>query len=200
MPPWRGIAVPEGDVVAAALSESIALHERVRQADPRPVIEAATAIVESLRRGGKLLLFGNGGSAAQAQHVAAELVGRFQRERAGIGAMALTADAAVLTSLGNDYTFDRVFARQVEALGRPVDVAFGISTSGDSPNVVAALVLARDRGLRTIALTGRTGGEAGRAAEIHLNVSSESTPRIQEVHLTLLHTICDLVERALASA
>jgi phosphoheptose isomerase len=183
-------------LVAATLGETIALHERVRDADPRPLVDAAAAIVVSLRAGGKLLVFGNGGSASDAQHVAAELVGRFQRERAGLAAVALTTDTSVLTSIGNDYSFDRVFARQIEALGRPGDVALGISTSGGSANVVAALQSARAAGLRTIALTGRDGGDVGRGAEIHINVPAQSTARVQEVHRTLLHVICDLVERA----
>ncbi|OFW24126.1 MAG: phosphoheptose isomerase [Acidobacteria bacterium RIFCSPLOWO2_02_FULL_65_29] len=177
----------------------MALHERVRQADPRPVLDAAAAIVAALRGGGKLLACGNGGSAADAQHVAAELVGRFNRERVALAAVALTTDTSVLTSLANDYAYDRVFARQIEALGREGDVALGISTSGASANVVAALDAARARGLRTIAMTGRDGGAVGRAAEIHVNVPSESTPRVQEVHRTLLHVICDVVERAFAS-
>jgi D-sedoheptulose 7-phosphate isomerase len=184
------------DVVAATLRETIALHERVMHADPKPVLAAAEAIVGSLRDGGKLLVFGNGGSASDAQHVAAELVGRFQHERAAMAAVALTTDTSVLTSIGNDYAFDRIFVRQIEALGRPGDVALGISTSGESPNVVAALAAAGTRGLRTIALTGSDGGEVGRTAHIHINVPAASTARVQEVHRTLLHVICDLVERA----
>jgi len=179
------------------MADTIALHERVRQADPQPLLDAAAVIVSALGRGGKLLLFGNGGSAADAQHVAAELVGRFQRERAALAAIALTADTSVLSSIGNDYAFERVFARQVEAIGRRGDVAFGISTSGGSLNVLAGLTTARDLGLRTVALTGRDGGAVGSAAEIHLNVPSDSTARVQEVHRTLLHVICDLVERGL---
>ena len=187
----------EEDLVRRTLSETIALHERVKLASVQPVLDAAAAIAESFRGGGKLLLFGNGGSAADAQHVAAELVGRFQRERAALAAIALTADTSVLSSIGNDYAFERVFARQVEALGRPGDVAFGISTSGRSPNVLAGLTTARERGLRTLALTGGDGGAIGKAADTHLNVASDSTARVQEVHRTLLHAICDLVERGL---
>ena len=182
-------------VLEATLTETIALHEHTRQ-HARSVLEAAAVVVASMRAGGKLLLFGNGGSAADAQHVAAELVGRFQRERAAMAALALTTDTSVLTSIGNDYAFDRVFARQIEALGRKGDVAFGISTSGASPNVVAALVAARALGLQTIALTGADGGAVGRAAAIHVNVPSGSAARVQEVHRTLLHVICDIVERA----
>jgi phosphoheptose isomerase len=180
----------------AVLGEAIALHQRVRQGDAQPIVAAAAAIAAALRGGGKLLVFGNGGSAADAQHVAAELIGRFQHERAALAAIALTTDTSVLTSLANDYAFERVFVRQIEALGKAGDAALAISTSGGSANVVAALAVARRLGLRTIALTGRDGGEAGRAAEIHINVPSPSTARVQEVHRTLLHVICELVENA----
>ncbi len=188
--------MPERDVFTTAFADGIALHQRVAQGDPQPLFSAAAAIVASLRSGGKLLVFGNGGSAADAQHLAAELVGRFQREREGLAAVALTTDTSVLTSVGNDYGFDRLFARQVEALGRRGDVALGITTSGASPNVMAGMDAARARGVITVALTGRDGGAIGRAAEIHVNVPSESTPRVQEVHRTLLHVLCDLVERS----
>ncbi|MBZ5560056.1 MAG: D-sedoheptulose 7-phosphate isomerase [Acidobacteriia bacterium] len=181
----------------ATLAKTIALHEKARQ-DPAPVLDAAEAIIDAFRKGGTLLLFGNGGSASDAQHVAAEFVGRFQRERKALSAIALTTDTSILTAIGNDYTFDRVFLRQIQALGRPGDVALGISTSGGSPNVLAALDEAKLRGLQTIALTGKDGGAVGRAAAIHINVPSASTARIQEVHRTLLHVICDIVERSLA--
>ena len=183
------------DLFRSTFGEAIALHERVMQ-DPRPALTAAAAIVDAFGRGGKLLLFGNGGSAADAQHVAAEFVGRFQRERAALAAIALTTDTSILTSIGNDYSYERVFVRQIEALGRPGDVAFGISTSGGSRNVLVAIEEARAAGLQTIALTGRDGGAVGRAAAIHVNVPSTSTARVQEVHRTLLHVICDIVERA----
>jgi phosphoheptose isomerase len=181
----------------AALRDAIGLHERALQ-DPQPVMAAASAIVAALRGGGKLLAFGNGGSAADAQHVVADLVGRFRRERAALAAIALTTDTSVLTSVANDYGFERVFARQIEGLGRHGDVAPAISTSGASPNVVAAIEAASRLGLQTIAVTGRDGGPAGRAAAIHVNVPSGETPRVQEVHRTLLHVICDLVEESFA--
>jgi D-sedoheptulose 7-phosphate isomerase len=187
------------DVAFATLSDAIALHERVREAGLEPVAAAAQAIVGAVRRGGKVLVFGNGGSAADAQHMATELVGRFFRERRGYAAVALTTDGCVLTSIANDYGYDRVFARQVEALGQPGDVALGITTSGSSANVVSALETARGLQLTTIALTGRDGGAAGRAADVHINVPSEVTPRVQEVHMTLLHVICDLVETELSA-
>ena len=185
------------DLLRRTIDETVALHQRVRDTAGGVVSEAAALIVAALRAGGKLLVFGNGGSAADAQHVAAELVGRFERERAAMAAVALTADTSVLTSLANDYGFDRVFARQVEGLGRPGDVVLGVTTSGRSANVVAALEAARARGLRTIAVTGRDGGAAAAAADVHVNVASDSTPRIQEVQRTLLHVLCELVERGL---
>ena len=180
----------------ATITETIALHERAKQ-DPQPVVDAAAVIVSALARGGKLMLFGNGGSASDAQHVAAEFVGRFRRTRVALAAIALTTDTSVLTAVGNDDAFDRVFARQVDALGRPDDVALGISTSGASANVVLGLEAARARGLVTVALTGRDGGAVGHAAAIHVNVPSDVTARVQEVHRTLLHVICDLVETAM---
>jgi len=162
------------------------------------IARAAELIVESYRSGGGVLLFGNGGSAADAQHVAGELVGRFLRERPGLRAIALTADAAVMTSLANDYGFEAVFARQIEAHGRPGDVAIGISTSGNSPNVVAGLREARRLGLATIALTGAGGGACAEQADILLAVPDKHTPRIQQAQQVVYHVLCELVERAVA--
>ena len=176
-----------------AFETTIALHERMR-GNLGSALLAAETISEALTAGKKLLVFGNGGSASDAQHMSAELVGRFQRERAAMAAIALTTDTSILTSIANDYSFKQVFARQVEALGQPGDVAFGISTSGESPNVVCALQAARARGLKTIALTGRDGGEVGRAADFHVNVPDQSTARVQEVHRTLIHVMCEVIE------
>jgi phosphoheptose isomerase len=184
------------DLVRQTFDDAIALHERMKRVGHQPIVQASRVVADALQSGGKLLVFGNGGSAADAQHIAAELVGRFQRERTPLAAIALTTDTSVLTSIGNDYGFERVFVRQIEALGRPGDVALAISTSGASANVAAALAAAAARGLRTIALTGRDGGPVGAAAELHINVPGESTARVQEVHRTVLHVICDLVERA----
>ena len=181
-------------VVEEALDAAIALHQKVRALDLGPVAAAAAAVAGACAAGGKVLVFGNGGSAADAQHFAAELVGRFERERTGLAALALTADSSVLTSVANDGGFDRIFARQIEALGRPGDVAFAISTSGQSPNVIAGLRTAAARQLRTVALTGRNGGPLGAAAEIHVNVPDDSAARVQEVHRTLIHAICRIVE------
>lgn len=162
------------------------------------VVEAAAAISDALARGGKVLVFGNGGSAAESQHFAAELVGRFMRDRRALPAIALTTDSSILTAIGNDLAYDQVFARQVSALGRPGDVALGISTSGTSPNVVAALAAARTGGLVTIGLTGRDGGVIGGSVDIHVNVPHALTGHVQEVQLMLLHVICELVEREVA--
>ena len=187
-------------VVAGIFADAIALHERVRDMDLAPVVQAAETIRAAFGAGGKLLIFGNGGSAADSQHMAAELVGRFARERAAMPAVALSTDTSILTSVGNDYGYERVFVRQIEALGRSGDVAMGISTSGRSANVLRAFEAARGRGLRTIALTGRDGGLLGAAADIHINVPEASTARVQEVHMTLIHAICELVERAAETA
>ena len=187
----------ETAVVEGILDDTIALYTRVRGMDPAPVVRAAAAIRRAFADGGKLLIFGNGGSAADAQHLATELVGRFTRERVALPAIALTTDTSILTAVANDYGFERVFVRQIEALGRPGDVAFGISTSGKSPSVLKALDAAGGRGLTTVALTGHDGGPIGAAAQIHINVPHASTPRVQEVHGTLIHAICELVERTL---
>lgn len=187
------------DVADATLSEAIALHEQVRAGGLEAVVAAAAAIVAALRQGGTVLAFGNGGSAADAAHLAAELVGRFRRERRGFAAVALTADTSVLTSIANDYGYDSVFARQVDALGQPGDIAFALTTSGESVNVLRGLEAARAQRLTTIVLTGRDGGSAGRLADVHVNVPSASTPRVQEVQRTLLHVICDLVETELSA-
>jgi D-sedoheptulose 7-phosphate isomerase len=186
-----------GRTVRAIFDATIALHTKARDAASASVFRAARAVRTAHEAGGRTLIFGNGGSAADAQHMAAELVNRFQRERAAIAAIALTADASTVTSIANDYGFDRVFVRQIEALGRPGDVAVAISTSGKSANVIAGLETARRQGLITVALTGRDGGEVGRAADIHVNVPDGSTARVQEVHRTLIHAICELVENDL---
>jgi len=152
-----------------------------------------------LSRGGKVLACGNGGSAADAQHFAAELVGRYKDERPALAAVALTSDGAVLTCLANDYDYDRVFARQVEALGRPGDLLLGISTSGRSPNVVRALETARARGLKTAALLGRDGGPALAHADVAVIVADEETARIQEGHALLIHLLCEALDETIAA-
>lgn len=149
---------------------------------------------EALRRGNKILFAGNGGSAADAQHLAGELVSRFAYDRPGLAAFALTTDTSVLTAIGNDYGYEHLFARQVQAVGVAGDVLFGISTSGRSPNILAALRLARDKGLVTVGLTGRLGGQMPELCDHLLRVPSDSTPRIQEGHIAMGHAICQIIE------
>jgi len=161
------------------------------------LLAAADLLVHAYRSGHKLLVFGNGGSASDAQHIAAELVGRFALERRGLPAIALTSDQATLTSIGNDYGFSAVFERQIEAYGQPGDIAWGISTSGNSPNVVLALKKAQSLGLKTIGLTGLGGGELASYCDILLAAPVRETPRIQEIHLLTYHSICEAVEKQL---
>jgi D-sedoheptulose 7-phosphate isomerase len=185
----------DADLVRVSFGEAARWCERMAAEHADAIVAAATVVSEALSADRQVLVFGNGGSATDAAHLAAELVGRFSRPRRALAAVALTADSAVLTSVGNDFGFDQVFARQVEALGRAGDVAIGITTSGVSANVNAALETARTRGLRTIGLTGRDGGETGRIVDVHVNVAAAETPRIQEVHRVILHVLCELVER-----
>lgn len=177
-----------------AVAESISLKKRFATEQGEAVVAAARKLAAVFQAGGKLLIFGNGGSAADAQHLAAEFVNRFQVERPPLAALALTTDTSILTAVANDYDFLQVFAKQVRALGRPGDLAWGISTSGSSPNVVEGLQAARDLGLATLALSGRDGGPVAAAAELALIVPSRNTPRIQEVHITIGHVLCDLVD------
>ena len=155
---------------------------------------AAKLCIESLKSGGKILIFGNGGSATDAQHIAAELVGRYKAERKGLAAIALTTDTSALTSIGNDYGYKRVFDRQVEALANKGDAVIGISTGGSSANVISALKLANDLGCKTIGLSGRDGGEMNTLCDINLVVPADDTPRIQEMHIVIGHTICHLID------
>jgi D-sedoheptulose 7-phosphate isomerase len=187
--------VGEIDVVRVALGEAADLHRRVSAEQAEAIVRAAAAIRQAIDAGRQVLVFGNGGSATDAQHFAAELVGRFGRERKGLPVVALTADSAILTSVANDYGFDQVYARQVEALGRAGDVAMGITTSGSSVNVNRALRKAREAGLVTVGLTGRDGGEAGRLVDVHVNVPGVTSAQVQEVHRTVLHVMCELIEK-----
>jgi D-sedoheptulose 7-phosphate isomerase len=180
-------------------ADTMAAHQRFAAKGLPDVATAAEAISRATSRGHKVLAFGNGGSAADAQHLVAELVGRFEAERRALPAVALTPDSSVVTAIANDYGYEYVFTRQIEALGCAGDVAFGISTSGRSRNVEAALAAAKARGMVTIALTGRDGGRMGAEADIHLNVPETSTARVQEVHRTILHAMCSLIEHDLES-
>jgi D-sedoheptulose 7-phosphate isomerase len=182
------------DLIRSVLDKSIDAHRKFAAADVGPVERAASAMSGALAAGHKVIAFGNGGSAADAEHFVAELVGRFEVERQGLAAIALTADSSVVTSISNDYGFAEVFARQIAALGAQGDVALGISTSGASANVESGLAAAKKRGLVTIALTGRTGGKMGADADIHVNVAETSTARVQEVHRTILHAICAVID------
>ena len=159
-----------------------------------PLEDAANLCIDSLQNGGKILIFGNGGSAADAQHIAAEFVGRYKVERKGLPAIALTTDTSVLTSIGNDYGYNHVFDRQVEALANEGDVAIGISTGGSSGNVISALRLAKEMGCKTIGFSGRDGGEMNTLCDVNLVVPAEDTPRIQEMHIVIGHTICHLID------
>jgi D-sedoheptulose 7-phosphate isomerase len=179
------------------LRRAIATLQAFQEEGLAKVVRAAELITRSLAAGGKLLVFGNGGSAADAQHLAAELVNRYQLERPALPAVALTTDTSILTSIANDYHYDQVFVRQLKALGRAGDVALGISTSGRSANVLEALAAARERGLSTVGLTGREGGEMASHCDILITVPSRETPRIQEVHAVVIHLLCELVDRGL---
>ncbi len=181
-------------LIRATLTETARLHESM-QALSEAIARAARMCGSALAAGRTVLVFGNGGSAAEAQHFAAELSGRFMRDRRALSAIALTTDSSAMTAIANDYGFARMFGRQVEALGRAGDVAVGISTSGRSPNVIDGLRTARERGLATLALTGPDAHGLEEVADLVLAVPGESTPRVQEGQLTVLHIICDLVER-----
>ena len=180
--------------------DSIAVKQEAEKILPESVARGVVAMIECLRSGGKVMACGNGGSAADAQHFAAELIGRFERERRELGAIALTTDTSILTAVGNDYSYDEVFAKQVRGLGKGGDILLGISTSGNSKNVVRAIEAAKQMGIKVIALTGNGGGKIGTildAEDIHLCVPSTRTARIQETHLVLLHGLCDGVDHLL---
>lgn len=187
------------ELIRARLSESAAVKQAMRSDEDFTSTLAAVAavIVAAVRAGRKVLLCGNGGSAADAEHIAAEFVGRFSARREPLAAIALTANTSCLTAIGNDFTFDEVFARQVRGLGDPGDVAIGISTSGDAENVVRAIDAAKDQGMVTVAFTGSRGGRLRDRVEYCLRVPSDVTARIQEGHITAAHIVCEIVEQAL---
>lgn len=188
----------EEKLVSKAFKDSVRVKEMFfSKKNISLVVEASTWIAESFKSGGKLMVMGNGGSAADSQHIAAEFVNRFEIERPPLPALALTTDSSILTSIGNDYDFKFVFSKQVKALGKEADVLLAISTSGASQNVVKAVETAKGLGIKTIALTGKEGGELIEKADLVLNVESQSTPRIQEAHITICHIICELVDHIL---
>jgi len=186
------------DTLSEVLRESAQIKIRLAEEQAEAILEAVEVVIRALARGRTVFFFGNGGSAADAQHLAAELVGRFTLERRPLSALALTTDTSILTSIGNDYGFEHVFTRQIQGLGRPGDVAIGLSTSGNSPNVLRAIEAAIAMGISTIALTGAGGGKLHGLADICLRVPSSNTARIQESHIIIGHLICQGVDEAVA--
>lgn len=186
-------------IVKEILNESIRVKNKIVD-DPSllsQISKISSVIIEAYRKKNKVILFGNGGSAADAQHVAGELVNRLQMEREALPAIALTTDSSVLTSIANDYDYSRIFARQMEAFVKEGDVAIGISTSGSSPNVIEAVKVAKEKGAKTVGFTGTKGGKLAELVDFVIRVPSDETPRVQESHITILHIICCLVEREL---
>ena len=183
-------------IIFENLEQSIAVKRQAITENIEAVVQGAQMMAECLASGHKILIFGNGGSAADAQHIAAEFVNRFQIERSPLAAIALTTDSSIITSIGNDYGFDDIFSKQIRALGRKDDIAWGISTSGNSKNVIRAMDTAKNMNLRTLGMTGK-GGELAKRAETVFTVASDVTARIQETHMTVAHIWCDLVDRIL---
>lgn len=179
------------------IAESIRAKELLLKTEIANIEKAAAIMISSLKSGGKILVFGNGGSAADSQHMVAELVGRFKKERRPLAAIALTTNTSTLTAIGNDYGYDVTFSRQVEALGRPKDVAIGISTSGNSKNVLEAVRVAHKMGLATIGILGGDGGKIGKECDVSIIAGSKETPRIQESHSLIGHILCELAEEEL---
>jgi D-sedoheptulose 7-phosphate isomerase len=184
-------------LVEQMVGESLRVKSRFFEENRDRIVETAAKLAQVLKSGHKVLFFGNGGSAADAQHLAAELVGRFGPDRAALPGISLSTDTSILTALGNDYGYDKVFARQIEALGQSGDAAIGISTSGNSPSVLEAVDTARARGLFTVGFTGESGGKMHGRTDVLFRVPSKLTPRIQETHLLLGHILCDLADRDL---
>ena len=186
--------------IRTMLDEHRSAIDRIEATLTDQIAQAATEMLQCLRSGGKILVMGNGGSAADAQHLVAELVGRFLLERRPLPALALTTNSSSLTAIANDYGYDDVFARQVEALADPQDLVLGISTSGHSPNVLKALQVARHKGCRTLALLGRDGGVIRAAVDLPLVVDVAQTPRIQEAHALIIHMLCGLIDAGIVEA
>ncbi len=195
--PERSSGETMKNIIEESIKDSVRAHEGLLKDEAANIEKAARSIIKSLRLGGKVLIFGNGGSAADSQHMAAELVGRFKKERRALAAIALTTNTSTLTAVGNDYGYDVVFSRQVAALGKKGDVAIGISTSGNSANVLNAVREARSLEMSTISLTGCDGGKLSKACDISIIVRAKDTPRVQESHITIIHILCDLIEKEL---
>ena len=187
-------------IIKHEFSEHIKVSVETIKSIGKPIEIAAKICIDSLKNGNKILIFGNGGSAADAQHIAAELVGRYKAERKGLSAIALTTDTSVITSIANDYGYLHVFDRQVEALANEGDVVIGISTGGSSANVISALRLANDLGCKTIGFSGRDGGEFNSVCDVNLKAIAEDTPRIQEMHILIGHTLCHLIDLEFGSS
>jgi len=179
------------------LLESIQVKEEILRSQIGSIVEIAELMIDCLKKDGKVIVFGNGGSASDSQHIAAELVGRFKKDRSALAGIALTSNTSVLTSLANDYGYDVVFSRQVEALGKKNDVVLGISTSGKARNVALGIKQAKKMGIKTVALSGGDGGEIVKLADVSLLVPSKVTARIQEAHITIAHIICEMIEQEL---
>jgi D-sedoheptulose 7-phosphate isomerase len=182
------------DIIVRIFRESSQIKEAFINENLSKIVKVVDAVTASLKGGSKILLFGNGGSAADAQHIAAEFVNRFLIERPPLPAIALSTDTSIITSIGNDYDFSEIFSKQIRAIGQSGDVAWGLSTSGKSPNVVKALETAKKMEMITIGLTGKDGGPIARIVDHSLHVPSGSVPRIQEVHITVGHVICELID------
>ena len=193
---YRSLTVTPDDIVNAfEITEQN--FRRLRELTPQ-IVEACELAVTRVRAGGKVIFCGNGGSAADAQHLAAELMGRFMIDRAPLAAMALNVNTSTITAIGNDYSYDEIFERQLRGIGREGDVLIGLSTSGNSRNVICAIEAARDMGIATIGLTGETGGAMSNLCDLCIRVPSTSTPRVQEMHIAVGHSICEWIEAALA--
>ena len=202
VPAFFNIVATMKTEISTNLTQSVMAKQAFVEASSDRIIQLVEWTIETFRSGGKVLIFGNGGSAADAQHVAAEFVNRFKIDRHPLPAIALTTESSVLTSIGNDFSFDMIFVKQIQALVKPGDLALGISTSGNSQNVLQAISTAKEMGLRTAALTGGSsspGGKIGAIADLVLNVPTDNTPHIQEAHLWVEHILCELVEKELFS-
>ena len=186
-----------GQLIDQFVGESLRVKAKFFEENKEAIVRTAETIAHGLRNGHKVLFFGNGGSAADAQHLAAELVGRFGPDRPALAGISLSTDTSILTAVGNDYGYEQVFSRQIAALGQAGDTAIAISTSGNSPSVLEAIDMARSKGLFTVGFTGETGGKMKDRVEVLFRVPSRQTPRIQETHLLLGHILCDLVDRQL---
>ena len=187
-------------LITTGLQESIRVKEGLLQTHILVIQDAASILIEAIKKGKKILFFGNGGSASDSQHLAAEFVGRYEKERRALPCIALTTDTSILTAVGNDYGFEKIFERQIEALGNAGDVAIGMSTSGNSKNVLLGIKKAKDKGLKTIGFSGRDGGELKKIVDLSIHIPTLKTSRIQEAHITIGHLLCECVDEAITKA